>query len=106
MKVLILSGDYPNYNNPFPSIFVHNQAKALQLKGIDVAVLVFDMRSIRKKRKLGFSKYVYKGVQIYRYAIPCDPIPFLLELLSKIAVEVGFSKIIKEFGKPDLIHAQ
>jgi glycosyltransferase involved in cell wall biosynthesis len=105
MRILILSNDYPNETNPIPSVFVHNQAKALQARGTDVAVLVFDLRSVRRKRKLGFGKYTYEGIPVYRYAIPCGPIPCLLEILSLVAVKLGFRKVIKVFGKPDLIHA-
>lgn len=105
MKILILSGDYPNENNPVPSIFVHNQVKALISRGIEVRILEFDMRSIRKKRKLGYSEYYYEGIKVYRIAIPCGPIPYLLIFLSKIAVRYGYKKVIQDFGKPDLIHA-
>ena len=105
MKVLLLTGSYPTDNNPIPSIFIHNQAKAIQKSGNDVIVLVTDLRSVRKKRKWGYSEYIFDGIQVYQYAIPCGPIPYLLDELSKIAAKKGFEKIIKNYGKPDVIHA-
>ncbi|HEY5588268.1 MAG TPA: glycosyltransferase [Candidatus Paceibacterota bacterium] len=104
MKILFLVGDYPSLENPSASIFIHNQVKTLQMKDIQVTVLLTDIRSIRKKRKYGYSKYMYDGVQIYRYAIPCGPIPFLDEILSKIAAQAGIKKVFREFGRPDIIH--
>ena len=105
MKVLFLTGSYPTKDNPNASIFIHNQAKAIQKSGNDVVVLLTDMRSIRKKRKLGFSKYVFDGIQVYQYAIPCGPIPYILDELSKIAAKKGFERIIEDYGKPDIIHS-
>ncbi len=105
MKILFLSGEYPSTENQITSIFIHNQVKALQSKGIEVAVLVVDIRSIRKKRKYGYTKRTFDGVQVYQYAIPCGPIPYLAAILSKIAALRGFKKLIKEFGMPDIVHA-
>ena len=105
MKILFLTGSYPSINCPTPSIFTHNQAKAVQKQGADVSVLVIDMRSIRRKRRLGFSKDVYDGITVYRMALPCGPVPILLPFLSKLCAAFAINKIVKSYGKPDLIHA-
>jgi glycosyltransferase involved in cell wall biosynthesis len=105
MKVLIVTDSYPNEQNPFSSIFVHNQVKALLAEGIDTAVLLYDMRSARRKRKWGFSEYVCDGVRVFRYALPCGPIPYVTEALSVLAAKKGLKKAIKRFGRPDILHA-
>jgi len=105
MKVLVVSGGYPSKKNPINHIFIHNQVKALQKRGIDISVLEIDVRSIRRKRKLGFFRDGFEGVTVYRMAIPCGPVPYLLPLLAKISVNYAFKKIVKTFGKPDILHA-
>ena len=105
MKVLIISGRYPSKKNPTPHIFTHNQAKALRKQGIDVLVLEIDMRSIRRKRRLGFYKDEFDGINVYRMAIPCGSVPVLLPFLSKIGIKYAFKKLLKSFGTPDIIHA-
>lgn len=105
MKILILTGDYPTPELPFPSVFVHNQAKALQARGVDVSVLRFDVRSPRKRRPPGFSTYTIDGITVYRYSIPCGPIPYLLPRVSARAALNGFARVKKLIGSPDLIHA-
>lgn len=105
MKVLIITDSYPNEQNPFASVFVHNQVKALLAQGIQAAVLLFDMRSVRRKRKLGFSEYVSDGVRVFRYALPCGPIPHITEALSVFAAKKGFQKVLQRFGRPDILHA-
>ncbi|MEG1925516.1 MAG: glycosyltransferase [Ruthenibacterium sp.] len=105
MKILIITGTYPMKENPTPSIFTHNQAIALQKAGFDVAVLLFDIRSIRRRRKWGYSQYTYQGVPVYRFAIPCGPFAHIGSVLSQWAVRACYPKVIRNFGKPDILHA-
>lgn len=105
MKVLVVTDSYPNEQNPFASVFVHNQVKALLAEGVDAAVLLYDMRSARRKRRLLFSEYVLDGVRVFRYALPCGPIPYVTEALSVFAAKKGFCKAVRRFGRPDVLHA-
>lgn len=105
MRVLILTGTYPCNEDPLPSIFTHNQVKALQKAGYDVSVLLTDVRSIRKKRPWGFSEYDFDGVHVYRYAIPCGPLPYLCGFAARRAALNGYKRVQKIIGTPDLIHA-
>ena len=104
MRVLILTASYPSINRPAAHIFTHSQAKAIQKQGVDVAVLEIDMRSIRRSRRFGFSKDNFDGITVYRMAIPCGPIPYILPLLAKIGLGYAFEKITCNW-KPDIIHA-
>jgi len=87
------------------SLFVLNQAKALRTQSANVAMLEVDMRSIRRRRKLGFTKTYFDGVLVYRISIPCGPVPYLLPIIAKMGIKYVFKRIIKTWGNPDLIHA-
>lgn len=109
VKVLMMCGFYPSETSATEGIFFHNQVKAIEklvqeAKNADVDILLLDMRSIRKKRKFGYSEYLYDGVCVKRFALPCGPIPCLLPLLTRIAAKRGFSQYVKKYGKPDILH--
>ena len=104
MRVMVISGTYPSERYPTPSIFTHNQVKALQKQGVDISVLEVDVRSIRRRRKLGFSFEVFDGVPVYRMAVPCGPVPFIMPLLFKLSAAYAVKRIIKRFGNPDIFH--
>lgn len=105
MKVLYLVDTYPTYQDTNPNIFVHNQVKGIKKKGIDVAVFLIDLRSIKNKRKWGFSKFEYEGITVFRFALPIGPINFLLRRLYKKIAIWGIKRISKEWGTPNLVHA-
>lgn len=105
MKVLFLVNNFPECENPYAGVFVYNQIKALSEADVDVSVLYFDFRSIRRRRKWGMSTYRYNGVKVYRYAIPCGPIQKLyIWLVENMSVK-AFQKVCKCEGQFDLIHA-
>lgn len=105
MKVLFLVNNFPDYENPYAGVFVYNQIKALSAANIDIRVLYFDFRSVRRIRKWGMTKYQYNGIEVYRYAIPCGPVRKLyIWLLEKTSVK-AFEKVCKREGEFDLIHA-
>lgn len=105
MKILFLTGDYPTKDRSTTLIFVHKQVKALYEQGYDVAVLTIDLRSIRRKRKWGMHLEKFGGINIYRFSLPCGPVPLIFRVCSNIATKIGFKKVIKDFGMPDILHA-
>lgn len=105
MKVLFLTGVFPDTQNPYSGVFVYNQVKALKKQGVDLSILYFDLRSIRKKRKWGLSKYRYKEVDVYQFAIPCGPIYGVHDFLLKKFASYAFKKVQKREGLFSLVHA-
>ena len=104
-KVLIMVDGYPVKEN-YANIFIKNQATALESAGIDVAVLIIDIRSIRRFRRFGFYKEESSELPIWRVSFPWGP--FLPETGQKLINFLGcwaYKRIQKEFGKPDIIHA-
>lgn len=105
MKILFYTNVYPDEEGSLGGIFIHNQAMALQKAGHNIAVLFIDFRSLRKKRKFAFSEYVLEGIKVYRYAFPCGPVFPLIDAVGTMLTENTYKRVIKIFGKPDIIYA-
>ncbi len=104
MRVLLVCGTYTNGIKIVSKDFVHHQAIELKKRGIDIAILSLDMRSIRRKRKLGINEYVIDGIPIYVAAFPCGPVKGMLEFVSQKMAAIAYKRVIKKWGKPDIIH--
>ena len=104
-KVLFIVGGYPDKRS-YANIFIKNQATALRAAGCEVAVLIIDIRSIRRIRPLGLHRENCDGIPTWRISFPWGP--FFLNTGQKLANSLGcwaFKKILPEFGRPDILHA-
>lgn len=104
MRIAILSSGIPTIQYPLNGVFAFDQAKALAAAGVDVSFLSVDLRSIRKRRKWGFSSGVKDGIKWYNVSIPVGPIRFILKLVAKPVVVSLFKKAFSNGEKPDIIH--
>lgn len=104
IRILLTTMSYPAPEGYKGGSFIHSQAVALKKRGYSVAVLYLDMRSIRRKRRLGYSTYELDEIKVYRYAFPCGPMKHLLYRLAKVLALHTYQKILPDFGKPDLLH--
>jgi len=106
MYILIVARGFPKINDSLQGIFEFDQAKALHHYGHKVVYLSLDLRSFRRKRKLG--KYWTKidDIDIFNISIPLGKIPtkFRYEI-GKLALRLFYKSILKKYGKPDIIHA-
>lgn len=105
MKILFLVEMFVDDKNPYAGVFIFNQIRALQEVGYDVNVLWLDFRSIRRIRKWGFHSYYYEGIKIYRYSMPCGPIPGLYEWLIEHFSIKAYRKIMQKEGNINILHA-
>jgi len=106
MNVLIISRGYPNEKYKMNGIFEFDQAKALANAGHKIIYAAVDLRSVRRIRKFGFESIYKDNVYIEAINIPCGRIPkFILNKISIIALKKLYSKILKKYGRPDIIHA-
>lgn len=106
MYILIVSRGYPTDRYKTNGIFEFDQAKALAQAGHKVVFACIDMRSIRRIRKFGSESLIKDNVQIEAINVPCGRIPnFILNKISIFALKRLYKKIIKKYGKPDIIHA-
>jgi glycosyltransferase involved in cell wall biosynthesis len=110
-KILFVPSWYPNPEDPISGIFIQEQAVALSKK-YDVAVLVPEMaawRNVFSKTAADKSiKKTQEGLPVYcEYALPLIPRgPEAIDWQTySRATEKGFRRVLKEWGRPDLIHA-
>lgn len=105
MKVLIVANGMPTKENPLLGIFEFDQAKALAARGVEVWFFAIDLRSIRRRRKIGISYGESFGVKWYIIALPVGAVPLrFLCAIGKYAFRYLYKKVFKLY-KPDLIHA-
>lgn len=106
MYVLVLSGGIPSDKYIGHGIFEFDQAKALAKTGCKVVFAVADIRSLRRWRKWGVERYDREGVHVVRVNIPGGRLPRGVQnSLTKLALRILYPIILKEFGKPDVVHA-
>lgn len=106
MFILIIAGGYPQKESPLNGIFEFDQATALQSKGNKVVFVSIDLRSIRRKRKLGNYRSTLNNIEIFNYSLPLGPLPEkVLYYFGKIAIDKIFRAILKKHGRPDILHA-
>ena len=110
-KVLFIPSWFPNQDDPISGIFILEQAVALSQE-FDVAVLIPGMAAWRNVLNPNAAdksvKETQSGLTVYReFARPM--IPHGGESIDydtfARAAESGLKKIVKEWGKPDVIHA-
>ncbi|NLA43428.1 glycosyltransferase, partial [Candidatus Saccharibacteria bacterium] len=106
MRVFIVARGYPTDKYKMNGIFEFDQAKALARAGVDVVYAAVDVRSLRRWRKWGLDKKTIEGVRVYAVNIPCGRVPKrLLRLISVITLRRLFSRIVKKYGRPDIVHS-
>lgn len=106
MKIYIVARGCPSNKYIMNGIFEFDQAKALTARGHEVVYLAVDLRSIRRWRKWGFETLVKDNVKIKAVNIPLGRFPKkILHFFGIIGLTRVYKKAIKEFGKPDIIHA-
>ena len=106
MKVAIVTRGIPDSQNLMNGIFEMDQAKALVKAGVEVKLLVVDLRSVRRKRKFGLSKVKQNGVDCYIISVPLGIAPY--SVFCKVgtkALKKLYNYAYPDGEKPDLIHA-
>ncbi|MBZ2174078.1 glycosyltransferase [Schnuerera sp. xch1] len=106
MYILVVARGYPTEKYKMNGIFEFDQAKALVEAGHKVIYAAIDVRSIRRWRKWGIEKKKIEGVEIYAINIPLGRIPkSIRQKISILGLKILYRKILKEQGKPDIMHA-
>lgn len=106
MLILVVGRGFPNKKNPLYGIFELDQAKALSSYGHKVVYASIDLRSIRRIRKFGFDHFVSDGIDIYRCSLPLGRVKdSLLTSCGRYGFSKIYKKIVRRFGKPDIVHA-
>jgi glycosyltransferase involved in cell wall biosynthesis len=104
IKVLFLPTWYPWPGNQVRGIFVQEHAKAAQLFD-DVAVLCGKPASITD-RCVRTQMSEEEGLPTFRFTYPELPVPCTFWLSYAWGVQRAFRKVLRRWGRPDVIHAQ
>lgn len=106
MKVMLVSRGVPTDRNPLLGIFEYDQAKALAEYGHEVIFAVVDLRSIRRRRRLGIRSYRQDSIDIISISVPVGAVPAKIkDTIGKWAIRILYRRIKSLFGKPDIVHA-
>jgi glycosyltransferase involved in cell wall biosynthesis len=105
MNVLVIGRGLPDETYPLNGVFEFDQAKALEKNGVQVTFLAADLRSIRRKRKLGICSGVTDGVVWHVFNIPLGAVPKRIQhAVMTWALKVLYRRFITGHT-PDVIHA-
>lgn len=106
MHILLISRGFPTEKYKMNGIFEFDQAKALAEVGCNVVYAAIDVRSIRRWRKWGIERKQVEGVEVYIINIPGGKLPAILkQQISTLGLKILYKKILREQGKPEIIHA-
>lgn len=102
MRICVVTRDLAE---DYKGNFEFDQAVALKEFGHQVYVLSIDVRSVRRKRRFGFTTSRHKGVEVLRCSLPLGPLSIpLFEKGAEAVFKKGYSRLIKKFGNMDIIH--
>lgn len=105
MNILIIAGGIPTKDNPLEGIFSYDQAVALKEYGHNVIYLTVDIRSIRRKRRMGFYTEERNGISCGCASVPVGNLPISIRnMIGDILVNILYNKFFDDF-KADVIHA-
>lgn len=105
MFVLIVSNGYPTTESK-RGIFAMDQAKALKTAGHKVAFIAMDLRSIRRRRPLGYQRLNVEGIDVFTVSLPLGRVSGRLpDAVAAAGIRFAYKKVVSELGRPDIIHA-
>lgn len=106
MKILLYSYGIPSNKYPMNGIFAFDQARALASIGHEVVMVVLDLRSIRRKRKLFLDLYDKGDIHVVHFSFPIGVMPSKLhDLLDRILGSILIRFSFRLFSTPDIIHS-
>lgn len=83
-----------------------DQAKALKTAGHKVAFIAMDLRSIRRRRPLGYQRLNVEGIDVFTVSLPLGRVSGRLpDAVAAAGIRFAYKKVVSELGRPDIIHA-
>lgn len=102
----MIAGGYPQDGTSLKGIFAFDQAIALKAKGYQVVYISIDLRSFRRRRKIGITNVHQRGIEIFNISIPLGSLPWrILYIIGGFALNILYKIVAKKYGKPNILHA-
>ncbi len=108
MNILFFTFWYPNPAIPYKSVYVKEHAKAIKSTGVDITVLVFDIKKSNRLFSKRFEKFVDEnGIPTHIIHIESSLYKFIYAFppLAYFITSTYLRKNILSGGKPDFIHS-
>lgn len=106
MHILFVTRGCRSQAYPLLGIFETDQAKALCSLGLKISYLAIDLRSIRRRRKLGYHFYNKDGFDVFELSLPIGAVPIkLFTFIGRLCALFLYRKVVKKNGVPDIIHS-
>ena len=103
MKICLISR---NINSDYRGSFEFDQAMALKQSGDEVYVISLDLRSIRRKRRIGLYWDVHGGINILRCSYPLGKVSRkIFYAAGKRLFERAYREMLRGAGHIDIIHS-
>jgi len=94
MFVLIVSNGYPTTESK-RGIFAMDQAKALKTAGHKVAFIAMDLRSIRRRRPLGYQRLNVEGIDVFTVSLPLGRVSGRLpDAVAAAGIRFAYTKVV------------
>ena len=107
LTIFMMGRGYPTKEYPLNGVFEYDQAKALAKMGHKVVFGALDLRSIKRKRELGYESFLQEGVQVEALNLPLGNLGKGLTQSIRIqAFGRLYKKMVKNYGEPQVVHAQ
>ncbi len=107
MRIVVVARGLPEANDPTLGIFELDQAAALAAAGHDVVVAALDLRSARRRRRLGMYGTTVRGLRVVVVAVPVGAVgPAAMTAGLRFAWRLALPRLRKTLGGPiDIVHA-
>lgn len=106
MRICVLARGVPDENSPLNGIYEWGYARLLSECGHSVSFLAVDIRTRRKKRQRGLTRFEKNGVDVFVYNLPLGRIKRNVAALVRVFVAKKIIDVMKTEGtEPDLIWA-
>ncbi len=108
-KVVVVARGLPDAGDPLLGIFELDQARALAAAGHDVVVVALDVRSVRRRRRLGVHVTLVNGPQPLRAVVCSLPVGAVGDVATarvlRLAWRLARRRLRRHWGEPDVVHA-
>ena len=104
--VVVCGRGVPDQGSPLLGVFELDQARALQAAGLSVAYAGLDVRSLRRRRRVGYRHEVGDGLDVHVLSVPVGQLPRSLNRGVMTPLwNVLLRRVVAAHGQPKVWHS-